>query len=137
MASNTFKYKKIPGPTGSVLRPIIPVELIKKSTSIHYEVLLDTGADICLFGSEIAEILGIDPTVGEPHEITGVGGAVTVGTMHKIGITVPGFDTYTALAFFSKDLNEMHPGILGQVCFFDHFKVTFDYQKRHITIRDR
>jgi len=41
-----FRYKKY-GP--SILRPIIPIEIVYKDKSVPYEVLIDSGADFCIF----------------------------------------------------------------------------------------
>lgn len=41
-----FKYKKI---ASSIIRPIIPVELRYKNARIRHEVLVDSGADSCIF----------------------------------------------------------------------------------------
>lgn len=83
-------------------------------------MLLDTGADISIMSGEIGELLGIDIVAGRPHVITGVGGAVTGGYLHDIGITIPGQPTYNSWAFFSTELNDMQPGILGQLGFFEN-----------------
>lgn len=136
-ASN-FPYKNLGnGPTGKILRPIIPIEIHKRRQSVRYEVLLDTGADISIMSGEIGELLGIDIPSGEPHVITGVGGAVTGGYLHKIGITIPGLPIYNSWAFFSTELNDMQPGILGQQGFFEYFRVSFEYSKRLIVIRSK
>ena len=51
-----FSYKKIaPG----IIRPIIPIELIHKDISVPYEVLVDSGADFCVFDAEIADIINL------------------------------------------------------------------------------
>lgn len=46
-----FKYKKF----GPFLRPVIPVKLKYQDRSIGYEVLVDSGADLCIFDAEIGE----------------------------------------------------------------------------------
>jgi len=57
-----FRYKKY-GP--GILRPVIPVEIAHQDRSVPYEVLVDSGADFCIFDSQIGELLGIDITRGE------------------------------------------------------------------------
>lgn len=44
-----FRYKKY-GP--GILRPIIPIEIIYQNRSVGYEVLVDSGADFCIFDSQ-------------------------------------------------------------------------------------
>ena len=52
-----FDYKRYDTNT---LRPVIPVKLKNSETSIGYEVLVDSGADLCIFDAEIGEALGLD-----------------------------------------------------------------------------
>lgn len=52
----TFHYKMVDG----YWRPIILIEVIYKRSSIRHEVLIDSGADYCVFNAEIGEALGID-----------------------------------------------------------------------------
>jgi len=139
MASNTFKYKNVGVDpiTGPTFRPVIPIEITKKRLNFPTEALLDTGADFSIFSGEIGRALGIKIDEGVSHEIIGVGGAVTKGYIHKIGITVPGFTTYTSWGFFSNQLNDMHPSILGQRGFFENFKVSFEYKKKLIVVREK
>ena len=139
MASNTFRYKNvgIDPVTGPTYRPIIPIEITKKRLSFPTEALLDTGADFSIFSGEIGRALGIQIDDGTPHEIIGVGGAITRGFIHKIGITISGFMTYTSWGFFSEQLNDMHTSILGQRGFFENFKVSFEYKKKLIVVREK
>ncbi len=140
MGSSSFKYKKIgtSPEVGHILRPIIPIQLQKKNVIIRQEVLLDTGADFCLFSGEVADLLDIELKTGTRHKVMGVGGAVTKGYIHKIGISIPGFGIYNAWAFFcdKSELNEAQQGILGQLGFFEKFRVSFEYSKRKIVIRN-
>ena len=62
-----FPYKKIPildifdiSNKRFVYRPIIPVYIRNKNKEVGYEVLIDSGADYCIFHSDIAAIIGID-----------------------------------------------------------------------------
>lgn len=139
MASNTFHYKKIgiDPITGPIYRPIIPVEVMKKSISFATEALLDTGADFSIFSGEIGSAIGLDIGSGAAHQIMGVGGATIKGFIHKIGITIPGFSTCNSWGFFSNELNDMNHAILGQQGFFDMFKVNFDYSKKSIVVRKK
>ena len=44
-----FKYKRY----GSISRPVIEITLKNQNKSVRYEVLIDSGADLCLFDEEI------------------------------------------------------------------------------------
>lgn len=74
-----FKYRKInlKDPFSNkkyILRPIIPVSLQYKDKSIHYEALIDTGADFCIFPTELANTLGINLNPKRIIYFSGVGG---------------------------------------------------------------
>lgn len=66
-----FKYKQF-GP--DTLRPVIPIEIEYNSLITPYEVLVDSGADICIFNSQIAEVLGIDLLKGIKSQVNGITG---------------------------------------------------------------
>ena len=61
-----FSYFKFPLKSRSeffgntILKPIIPIELVNDDRKIQYAALLDSGADFCIFDGEIGEILVID-----------------------------------------------------------------------------
>ena len=65
-----FKYKRY-GPT--ILRPVIEIKLKSDFRFLRYEVLVDSGADFCIFNSEVGEALGIDIKKGKMKEVFGVG----------------------------------------------------------------
>lgn len=70
-----FRYKKY-GP--GVLRPVIPIEVVKNDVEVSYEVLVDSGADLCIFDAHIAEILRIDLVKGERREVSGLTGFMSM-----------------------------------------------------------
>lgn len=74
-----FRYKTY---GSGILRPVITIELIHKGTEVPYEVLVDSGADVCIFDAQIAAILGIDITEGERHEIAGITGVSERTVVH-------------------------------------------------------
>jgi hypothetical protein len=139
MASSNYRYKRLGADpvTGPIYRPIIPVEITKKKLSFPVEALLDTGADFSIFSGEIAKALDIELSSGTPNQIIGVGGAITKGFIHRIGITIPGLPTYNSWGFFSDELNDMNHAILGQLGFFECFKVSFEYKKKLIVVREK
>lgn len=56
-----FKYKNY---GYGVIRPVIPIEIIYNKISVPHEVLIDSGADLCIFDAQIGEILGLDIASG-------------------------------------------------------------------------
>ena len=125
-----FRYKKY-GP--AVLRPVIPIEIIGDDIEVPYEVLVDSGADICIFDSHIADILEIDVVKGERHQVSGLTGFPEFYYLHDISIKVGGLEYKTEVGFMS--MKGSAYGIVGQKGFFDKFTVKFDLQKEDIEIK--
>src|SRR3989338_7274928 len=128
-----FKYKKFaPG----ILRPVIPVEIIYKDRAVPLEVLVDSGADICIFDAQIGEILGIDIANGEKQAVCGITGEVEYYYIHPVAIKVGGW-SHEILAGFLPNIARMGYGVVGQKGFFDMFIVKFDLLKEEIDLKQR
>lgn len=130
-----FNYKRY---SNNVLRPVIPITIEVDSNTITYEVLVDSGADLCIFHAEIADLLGIKLTEGTPQEVFGVGGKASIYYLHMITINVGGWK-YKIKAGFMPNVsgNVMHYGLVGQRGFFENFIVKFDLQKEEVEIKTR
>ncbi len=129
-----FRYKRY----GKTLRPVIPITLVNKDKKISYEVLVDSGADLCIFDAELAEVLDINLKNAPMREVFGVGGKASVYYFHKITIEVGGWP-YEIEAGFMKSVagNVMPYGLVGQNGFFDKFTVKFDLTKEEIELKKR
>ena len=129
-----FKYKRF----GKTLRPVIPIKVKHAGTEIGYDVLVDSGADLCLFDAEIGEAIGIDVKRGKKGEIFGVGGKASLYFLHKVDIEVGGW-TYSINAGFMPSVGNhfMSYGIVGQRGFFDIFITKFDLLKEQIELKSR
>ena len=105
---------------------------------VDYEVLIDSGADLCLFHAEIAEILGIEVAKGKPKEVFGVGGKSSIYYLHKVKIEVGGWP-YEIEAGFMPTVSGhiMRYGLAGQNGFFENFIVKFDLLKEEIELKQR
>ena len=79
MKFNYIKY-------GNTLRPVVPIRVKSKDLNVRYEVLVDSGADFCLFHAEIAEYLGIDLKKCKKGLVTGVGGKTSEYFLHTVSI---------------------------------------------------
>ncbi len=119
-----------------VLRPVIDVRLLWNHQSTQYRVLIDSGADFCIFHSEVAEVLEIPVTRGKQITFYGTSGTPQVAYFHDIQIEVGGWpmDLYCG---FSSDMKSLPYGILGQTGFFDQFKIEFDYQAKRIELKPK
>ena len=128
-----FKYKKY---FQGILRPVIPIEIINKDHSLHYEVLVDSGADFCIFDAEIGELLGLDITSGEKRSVSGITGVPEIYYAHSVTIKVGGWP-YKIQAGFLPKIAQSGFGIVGQKGFFDIFIVKFDLLKEEIELKER
>ena len=89
-----FEYKRYMLPDGrAIARPVIPILIRNPHTNqaIDYEALADSGADRCVFPSEIGAMIGIDIEAGEREFISGaVEGEARPLYLHPIEITPGG-----------------------------------------------
>lgn len=128
-----FRYKKY-GP--GILRPVMPIEIIYKSRSVQYEVLVDSGADLCIFDAQIGEILAIDIANGHRQEVAGITGAKEIYYLHKVTVKVGGWP-YEIDAGFLPNIARLGYGVVGQKWFFENFVVKFDLRKEEIELTQR
>lgn len=135
-----FAYKKIPiigdlkaRQVTFVYRPIIPVQIKYKDQKVSYEALIDSGADQCIFHSEIAELLGISWQEGKKCSFGGVSGKLLKGFISSVNLIVRGNEIKTK-AVFSSEIPSWGYGILGQNDFFRFFRVRFVFQKKVVEI---
>ena len=82
-----FKYEKHNG----TLRPVIPIILKNKDLKIGYHVLVDSGADLCLFDAEVGKSISIDIEKGKKREVFGVGGKASIYFLCLVEIEVGGW----------------------------------------------
>lgn len=127
-----FPYKKY---GEDILRPVIPVEIIHGGVAVPYEVLIDSGADFCIFDSQIAEIFDVDVLAGELKEVWGLTGGGGLYYPHKIVIGIGGRSYETEVGFFP-GMGRFGFGIVGQKGFFDIFAIKFDLLKEEIELKE-
>lgn len=128
-----FKYKKY---GAGILRPVIPVEIVYQNRSLRYEVLVDSGADFCIFDSQIGGLLGIDIWNGDRQEVGGITGTVEPYYVHPVTIKVGGW-SFDINAGFLPSIARIGYGVVGQKGFFDIFIVKFDLLKEEIELKER
>ena len=119
-------------------RPVIPIKLKNSNQEIGYQVLVDSGADMCLFHAEIAEAIGIDFKKGQKREVSGVGGKVSIYFWCDVTIEVGGWEYKIKAGFLPNVGGVLAPyGIVGQIGFFEFFKVAFDYTGGDIELKKK
>ena len=128
-----FKYKNY---GSGIIRPVIPINLVANDISVPYEVLVDSGADMCIFDAQLAVILNINVKDGEESYLTVATGDVEPFYIHRIGIKVGGW-RYNTKAGFLPRIAKTGYGIVGQKGFFDTFVVKFDLLKEEVELKQR
>ncbi len=118
----------------SALRPVIPIWLIGGDKRIGYHAIIDSGADLCIFHAQIGELLGIAVESGKLLPFNGISGELLTAYFHDIKIEVGGYE-FDCYAGFSRDIDNMPYGLLGQLGFFNLFDVLFDYNKGRIELK--
>ncbi len=132
MKFNYVRYGK------DVLRPVIPIIVKKGEQKLGYRVLVDSGADMCLFHAEVAEALGIDVSKGKMGIVTGVGGKSSTYYIHKLMLDIGGWPIEMDIGFLPSIGGRNIPyGIVGQKGFFENFIVKFDLKKEEVELRTR
>jgi hypothetical protein len=138
-----FEYRKFPAEPSkafprrfSAIRPVIPVTLINGDKRVNYLSIIDSGADLCIFPTEIGEQIGIKAESGIPFPFYGIGGIEFMSYIHNIKLGVGGYE-FDCRVGFSKDIEELPYGLLGQMGFFSVFNVAFDYNKEIIELKSK
>lgn len=125
-----FRYKKY---GSGVIRPVIPLKVAYGNKTLVQEVLVDSGADLCLFDAEVGASIGIPIERGELCTFAGVNADPQPAYMHPIKVILGGWE-YTIRAGFVPHFAPIY-GIVGQMGFFQLFSVKFTYQKEEIEIK--
>ena len=124
-----FSYKRI---AAHLWRPIIAINVRHPVTrkSIRYFALIDSGADNCILGAEIGELIGLDIHAGKKSTVSGVvAGQSRPYYLHDVEIEVGGWWKKTTVGFM-RELSHNGHGFLGRDGFFDRFSyVKFEQMK--------
>ena len=113
------------------LYPLLNIQLYTDpSRPRHLEGLLDSGADVCLFPSEVGESLGIAVEEGERGSITGIGETAYPTFAHSLVIIIGPYQRKIRAWF----CDAVPTPLLGQRGFFEHFEVKFNARKLKMEI---
>ncbi len=117
------------------MRPIISIKVKGPSRTIKYEVLVDSGADACIFHAELGELLGIDVENGRSGTLSGISGKEAQYFLHDVEVQLGKFKTKIEVGFFSGISTHSAPyGVVGHKNFFEFFKITFDTKKENLKL---
>jgi hypothetical protein len=137
-----FRYISFPlavddaHPGGSIAhRPLVFATITAvNQIPIRHIVMPDSGADACLFPLSLAKSLGLDVLQMPQGATAGLG--TDLNTTYWATVTVDLGDglVFSTYAGFTQGMDRMGLGLLGQLDFFDRFRVEFDLSKRVFTI---
>lgn len=119
--------------TGIAYRPVIDVVLINGENRVGYRALVDSGADHNLFPGVVADVAGLTFDGKDVLEFTGIGGAKVKAYGAETELEIGGV-RFRAKVYFSAKLPENGRAVLGQVGFFDKFRVKFEYDKKELEV---
>lgn len=137
-----FPYLKIPlfaiPERQFIFKPVIPLKLGNKqnpSKTVSLHGLIDSGADATILSAEYGEAIGLEVKKGKTGKFSGIGeGRITVYFHEVILEVILNVGGYQWVAEVGFTYNEGVVAILGQVGFFEKFRVAFDYPKKTIEI---
>ena len=96
------------------------------------EAYVDSGASFSIFGSDRADLLGVDYKRGARVDlVVGDGDSLTV-LLHKVSVEFAGTQ-FVAEIGFSEQLG-IGFNLLGRRSFFDRFRICFDDRHRRLDI---
>lgn len=98
-------------------------------------MLIDSGADYCIFHARVGEQLGLKIKDGRILKFFGTSGESQRAYFHKVTFKIGGH-AHTCQVGFSYDLDKLAYGILGQDGFFDKWTVKFEYQKENVELKE-
>ena len=129
---HTFSYRFIDDT--KFIRPYLPVSLRSQHGSIpSLLALVDSGADFCMFDGALSSALDLDLSSLQQIKLSGINGSAVGYVAHlEIGV----HDHFIPVpAVFSFDFSPVgFGGVIGQVGFFDAFKIQFDRASREFDL---
>ena len=129
-----FNYKQY----GEYLRPVIPVIISNGGKEVEYQVLVDSGADKCVFDAEIGRAIGITVENSEVKKVFGIGGKIVSYYSHPVKLKLGKHSFQIEAGFMPAVTGGIVPyGFAGQKGFFDKFIVKFDYKKEEVELTKR
>lgn len=133
-----FRYTDIHNhrdPQRPFRRPYLIVRLINGDRHKDVISLVDSGADICLFHSDIGRMLGIEIEAAPELAFEGVSGTREVAYLHRVDLVVRGLSAITLDVGFTNSM-AAGTGLLGQRGFFEEFQISFQLEQKSFEVMD-
>ena len=118
----------------TIWRPVVEIIIFRGTKFAAYPVLIDSGADYNIFHGDLLLALGGKLTSGKKRNIFGIGNQPLKGYEHKAELKLPGGNKFESKAIFSNQIPDYAFGVLGQEGFFDKYDISFNFNRKIITI---
>ncbi len=111
-------------------RPLVDVEVGSVTQSGTFKALIDSGSEITILDTSIAELLGISSEGKREGKLSGIG-EWRSGFIAPVSLKISRFPdkVFDFEVLFVEDVGENFDIILGQQDFFRNFNVTFKRQE--------
>ncbi|OGY26211.1 MAG: hypothetical protein A2Z24_01445 [Candidatus Woykebacteria bacterium RBG_16_44_10] len=132
-------YTKLPSVSQKeVYLPLVKVRLgykkTHKITPTLIVALVDSGADVCFCSEQIGAWLGIQFTKIKKETTFTAANSTPFTTKPEVLRLYAYGEDYDCKFYFTDVLPRHTPIILGQLGFFDHFKILFDFKNKVIEL---
>lgn len=111
--------------------PVISLSLEFGVKKREFFALIDSGATISVFRSEVAESLGISFEKGKEIYLGGVGGRIK-GYIHTLKIEIAGKRFLCPIVFSHEYTVSFN--LLGREAFFKQFRIIFEEKKKQVRL---
>lgn len=111
--------------------PIVDITLVNGDMAVRTTALVDSGATISVFASELSQLLKINLSAGQKVPLSGVGGKVD-GYQHKLLLQFAG-KNLSLPVIFAENL-QTSVNLLGRKGFFENFIVSFNESKQYLSL---
>lgn len=112
--------------------PVIKLSLIHKNSKLTIEALVDSGANISIFGADVAESLGITIESGKEVYLSGIGGRI-LGYEHDIEMEI-GDEIFHSKVVFSREFLVSF-NLVGRTNVFDKFIICFNEKGKEVELK--
>ena len=127
-ALTIFNYRQ--NPEGQLF-PVIPLRFFFKNKIIDSSALVDSGATVSIFRTDVAEDLGIIVENEKVIYLGGVGGRIK-GYLHKLKIGVSNKQFICPVVFSREYLVSFN--LLGREVFFNNFRIIFEEKRNYLKL---
>ena len=112
--------------------PIIEFIIENNNNKIRTDAIVDSGASISIFKSEIAKAIGINLKDGEKRIFQGASSKL-IGYIHEVKLIINNYRFKCKIAF-SDDLQTSF-NLFGRESVFDKFLITFNEKDKELEIK--